>query len=70
MSLNVAAYHFVPIDDPEALAGQCRERAEAPALLGTILIATEGINLVLAGEEDSLRSFMTELLADPRFTAM
>lgn len=70
MSLNVAAYHFVPIDDPEALAGQCRERAEASALLGTILIATEGINLVLAGEEDSLRSFMTELLADPRFTAM
>lgn len=70
MSLNVAAYHFVAIDDPHALVAQCRERAEASTLLGTILIAPEGINLVLAGEESSLRSFMAELLANPRFAAM
>ncbi|MFZ2235525.1 MAG: sulfurtransferase [Dokdonella sp.] len=70
MSLNVAAYHFVVIDDPQRLAELCRERAAAAAVLGTILIASEGINLVLAGEESSLRAFMAELLADPRFAAM
>ncbi len=70
MSLNVAAYHFVAIDDPQTLAAHCRERAEASALLGTILIAPEGINLVLAGEDESLREFMAALLDEPRFTAM
>ena len=70
MSLNVAGYHFVAIDDPEALAARCRERAETAGLLGTILIAPEGINLVLAGEEAALGAFMAELLAEPRFTAM
>lgn len=70
MSLNVAAYHFVAIDQPHALAAQCQERAEVASLLGTMLIAQEGINLVLAGEELSLRHFMAELRADSRFTAM
>ncbi len=70
MSLNVAAYHFVAIDDPQTLAAHCRERADASALLGTILIAPEGINLVLAGEDESLREFMAGLRADPRFTVM
>ena len=70
MSLNIAAYHFVAIDDPEALAAQCRNRAEAANVLGTILIAPEGINLVLAGEEFLLREFMVDLLADPRFSTM
>lgn len=70
MSLNVAAYHFVRIVDPGALAAQCRERAETCALLGTILVAPEGVNLVLAGEEMSLRNFMAELLVDPRFAEM
>ena len=70
MSLNVAAYHFVRIVDPQALAAQCRERAETSALFGTILIAPEGINLVLAGVETSLRNFIAELLADPRFADM
>lgn len=70
MSLNVAAYHFAAIDDPEALAAQCFERAEAAALLGTILIAPEGINIVLAGDDVLLRSFIAELLADMRFANM
>ena len=70
MSLNVAAYHFVAIADLQTLAEQCRKRAEAAAVLGTILIASEGINLVLAGEESSLRKFMADLHADPRFASM
>jgi len=68
--LNVAAYRFVSIDDPPALAAQLRTRAEAADLRGTILIAGEGINLFLAGEDAALRGFVQILHADARFAAM
>ncbi|MEO7916255.1 MAG: sulfurtransferase [Dokdonella sp.] len=70
MILNVAAYHFVAIADPDVLVEHCRERAEAACLRGTVLIAGEGINLVLAGDEVPLRVFVDDLLADSRFAAM
>ncbi|RDZ28230.1 sulfurtransferase [Lysobacter silvisoli] len=67
MILNVAAYHFVRIDDPDALAGTLRERAEAAELRGTVLVAEEGVNLFLAGAEDVLKGYLDALRADPRF---
>jgi len=36
MILNIAAYHFVVIDDPDALASRLRECAEAVGLRGTV----------------------------------
>ncbi len=68
--LNVAAYRFVSIDDPVALAAQLRTRADAAGLRGTILIAGEGINLFLAGEDAALRRFVGALHADARFASM
>jgi UPF0176 protein len=65
--LNIAAYHFVPIDDPAALAGQVRALAEAGDLRGTVLVAGEGINIFLAGAESAIRVFLDALRADPRF---
>ena len=59
--LNVAAYHFAPLDDPEALAGELREAASASGLKGTILVAPEGINLFLAGGEAEVRGFVAML---------
>jgi UPF0176 protein len=70
MILNIAAYHFTRIDDPAALVTQLRQRAEALVLLGTILVAGEGINLFLAGPADPIEQFMTELRGDPRFADM
>ena len=67
MVLNTAAYHFVPIADPQALAGQLHAWAEAGGLRGTSLVAGEGINLFLAGGEDAIRAFYGQLRADPRF---
>ena len=58
MILNIAAYHFVAIDDPDAIASVLRERAEAGGLRGTVLVADEGINLVLAGNDAAVRSFL------------
>jgi UPF0176 protein len=43
-------------------------RAQALQLKGTILLAEEGINMFLAGPADDVRSFVTQLQQDPRFT--
>lgn len=70
MILNTAAYHFVPIADPPALAVQVRAWAEAGALRGTVLIAPEGVNLFLAGQERAIHAFFEQLQADPRFAEL
>lgn len=67
MILNIAAYHFVTIDDPPALAAQLRTLAEAGDLRGTALVAGEGINLFLAGPESAIRIFVDTLRGDARF---
>lgn len=66
--LNIAAYKFVAIDDGLALRDHLRERTAAMGLMGTILLAPEGINLFLAGAADAVRGFLVELRADARFT--
>lgn len=70
MILNIAAYHFVPIDDPPALALRLQALAEAGALRGTALVAPEGINLFLAGTENTVRAFIDALRKDARFAAI
>jgi len=65
--LNIAAYHFVTIDDPSALAAQLRMLAEAGDLRGTALVAGEGINLFLAGPESAIKIFVDALRGDARF---
>ncbi|HJR73625.1 MAG TPA: sulfurtransferase [Luteimonas sp.] len=70
MILNLAAYHFAPVDDPEALAARVRARAEDGALLGSVLVAGEGINLFLAGAADGIHGFVAWLRQDPRFAAI
>ncbi len=68
--LNLAAYLFVPIDDPHALAAHLERSAGEAVLKGTILVAGEGINLFLAGPDAALRGFVDELRADPRFAPL
>ncbi|WP_298927295.1 sulfurtransferase [uncultured Ramlibacter sp.] len=68
--LNIAAYRFVPIADAPALRSQLIERAQALQLRGTVLLAQEGINLVLAGPAPALRAFVAQLHADARFAGM
>jgi UPF0176 protein len=65
--LNVAAYRFVAIDDPAAVADRIRELAQARELKGSVLVAPEGINLFLAGPADGLRGLLAELGRDARF---
>ena len=70
MYTSIAAYHFVAIDDPAAVAADVRARAEAGSLLGTVLVAGEGINLFLAGDGVGIDAFLAWLRADPRFAAL
>ncbi|MEO5963045.1 MAG: sulfurtransferase [Thermomonas sp.] len=70
MMLNIAAYVFVAVDDADALSIRVREKAEAAALRGSVLVAPEGINLFLAGREAPLRGFIDWLREDPRFAGI
>lgn len=70
MATNIAAYHFAAVDDPEALAARLRELAEAGGLLGTVLVAPEGINLFLAGADDHIERFLDGLRVDRRFEGL
>ncbi len=70
MTCNVAAYHFARIDDPQSLADTLRARAEAAGLMGTVLVAGEGINVFLAGDDAAVHGFIDALRADPRFAAL
>ncbi len=70
MVTNIAAYHFVEIPDPRAVADRVRGLAEAAALLGTVLVAGEGINLFLAGTDDGIAAFLARLREDARFAAL
>jgi UPF0176 protein len=64
--LNVSAYKFVALPDAADLREPLLARAGALGLKGTILLAEEGINLFLAGDESSVREFLFHLRADPR----
>jgi UPF0176 protein len=66
--LNIAAYHFVALLDADALCQNLRMTAEGLELKGTILLATEGLNLFLAGKEARIDQFVRQLLEDARFT--
>ncbi|QNP40586.1 sulfurtransferase [Lysobacter solisilvae (ex Woo and Kim 2020)] len=70
MILNIAAYHFVAIADPPAVAARVRELAEAGGLRGTVLVAGEGINLFLSGAESAIHQFLDALRDDPRFAGI
>jgi UPF0176 protein len=68
--LNIAAYQFVHIDDPQALATHLHQHAKDCELRGTVLIASEGINLFLAGDPADVSRFVDELHADTRLAAI
>ena len=55
--VQVAAfYKFVPLDDIEGLQQDLRKMCKASDVLGTILLAHEGINGTIAGPVDDLNS--------------
>lgn len=62
---HTAFYKFATLPDPQAAAARVRELA-AP-LLGSVLLASEGISGALAGPAAALDAFEHALLRDARF---
>lgn len=62
MYLNLSAYQFKRLQNLEALKLELKERACECELLGTILIAPEGINMNLVGVHDKLYTFKDYLI--------
>ena len=70
MVTNIAAYHFTPIEAPDAFAAALHVRAESLGLRGSMLVAGEGLNLFLAGEADAIAAFLAPLHEDTRFVGL
>lgn len=69
--LNIATYRFVTLTDLEALRTKLLDAANTAGLKGTILLASEGINLFLAGPTAVLEAFIAEQFeSDPRLTGL
>lgn len=65
--VNIAAYKFVGIPEPAAFQPPIKECCDRIGLKGTVLLATEGINLFLAGSKDGIAKFIEFLQSDPIF---
>ena len=61
--LIAALYQFRRVDTPQDFAAVLRARAASSGLLGTLIVAGEGINGTIAGEPAALRGFVAELQA-------
>lgn len=63
-------YRFRSVSDPTRLAAQLEALCASAGLLGSVLVATEGINGMLCGSLQSLQTVRDALGADERFAGM
>ncbi|MES2353392.1 MAG: sulfurtransferase [Pseudomonadota bacterium] len=68
--INIAAYRFVTLTDLPELRIHLKEKCLSLELRGTILLASEGINLFLAGTREHINEFTDFLTEDKRFAGM
>ena len=60
-------YQFVEINDLPKLQADLKKTCLHYKLLGTILIASEGINGTVSGEKENITLFFKQLKSDLRF---
>ncbi|MEQ1661333.1 MAG: sulfurtransferase [Thiobacillus sp.] len=65
--VNISCYKFITLVDRDALRADLLARCQALELLGTILLASEGINVFLAGTRVAIDAIVDHLRSDPRF---
>ncbi len=65
ITVNIAAYKFVTLDNLPALRSELRQLCAKLELKGTVVLAPEGINLFLAGSDNAIESFLMALRALP-----
>lgn len=65
--MNIAGYRFVDLDDRDELQAMFRSLCLDLGLKGTVLLAPEGINFFLAGNQTSIEQFTQVLNKEGRF---
>ncbi len=60
-------YKFVPLPNAAQHRAPLHDVCSAHGIVGTILLAPEGINATIAGSRDAIDAFLTFLLQDSRF---
>jgi UPF0176 protein len=68
--LNLAAYYFRPVNDPESTCAALKSKGQSLGVKGTILVTQEGLNAFMAGEEQACRSMLAALRAVPGFAEL
>lgn len=67
MPVQVATfYRFVHLPDHADLQPQIKSLAQSLGIMGTLLLAEEGLNATLSGESENLQTFFQTLAQDPR----
>lgn len=65
--INISAYKFIDLDNLDQLKNEFEQKCNSLGLKGTILLGSEGVNLMLAGSRAGIDSFAEHLAADERF---
>mgnify|MGYP000173815543 CR=1 FL=1 len=65
--INISGYKFIALDDLATLKPALTAWGKTLNLKGTILLASEGINIFLAGVRSAIDAFMAYLHRDARF---
>lgn len=64
---NILFYYFTPLEDLQTLRDELFSTLESLEILGTILIAKEGINGCLTGQDEAIEKIMKYLSHDAGF---
>lgn len=68
--INLSGYRFLPLDYLPVLQADLHEALLATGVLGTILLADEGINVALAGTRQQCDAARAVFESDPRFRGL
>lgn len=68
--LNISAYKFISLSETAQWRDSIRSQALERSLKGTILLADEGINLFVAGDQTDVRGFLAWLTAHEPFARL
>jgi UPF0176 protein len=69
-SVIVAFYKFVNLPDYKSLQSSFYKECKRNKILGTILLAEEGVNSTIAGPREGIDAFLSFIRQDPRFSDM
>ena len=66
----LACYQFTAIEDPAVLRGELEDFCRSRDIVGTLILAPEGINGTVAGRPEAIRALRQRFDGDARFAGM